>query len=263
MAEKIIHRSMNDGSYSWIHDALKEYIAEIEAIGVALYWIITTHAIGKEYVWVSQETYAKELCVTKPTIIKYLKKLENTKPALIRIIKRRKNETDIIHLLKIEPRVVKTFNKGGKNSLPQVVKTFNKGGKNSLPQVVKTFNKGGKNSLPKSYKEKHIKRNKLNETIAKFDKLDDHFIDLISIFNKRCEKLNKSIDLNESKETKLSSFMKLINEGVKKEKIKEIMLYWFKNIILFSKEIREIKSIKDFCENFSQIVREIEFVDDD
>ena len=108
---------MDDGSYSWIHNSLKGYIDEIKAQGFTLYWALTTFAIDKEYVWPSQRTLAKMTALSEPTVNKYLKILANTKPPLIRIEKRRKDQSDVVHLLNIEPRVLKEFKQGTKGAL--------------------------------------------------------------------------------------------------------------------------------------------------
>jgi len=249
MAKNIRHRNFNKkyGSFSRIHDSVKGHINEIEAKGLALYVIIASHAIKQEYIWCSQDTLAKEMSVTVPTIIKYLRKLENAK--LIKRVKQRRNETDIIHLLQ----------------MPKVLKTFNQGTKNPLVQYSKSFSTGTKNPLVKSYKEKQIKRNRVNESIAKFEDdanfADVYFNKLIDMFNKGFKKLNKT---NRSKaQQSISSLAKLNKEGIKKKRIKEVMQYWLKNISKFSKMLREINSIKDFCENFGQIEREMEYEDDD
>ena len=158
MAKKRKHREMDDGSYSWIHNSLKGYIDEIKAQGFTLYWALTTFTIDKEYVWPSQRTLAKMTALSEPTVNKYLKILANTKPPLIRIEKRRKDQSDVVHLLNIEPRVLKEFKQGTKGALEGTKGALVGGTKRALAEEEEY--KEDKKKKKKKKKKKYINKKK-------------------------------------------------------------------------------------------------------
>ena len=98
----IDERIIGEDEFFYVHLAVFDYIKEIGCNGVALYAVLCSHTrIGREYLQQSISTLAKELKMSKSTIIKYLKKLE---AANIIYIERHTGKVSTIYLLKIEPK---------------------------------------------------------------------------------------------------------------------------------------------------------------
>ena len=178
---------MDDGSYSWIHNSLKGYIDEIKAQGFTLYWTLTTFAIDKEYVWPSQRTLAKMTALSEPTVNKYLKILANTKPPLIRIEKRRKDQSDVVYLLNIEPRVLKEFKQGTKGALEGTKGALVGGTKRALAEE--------EEYKEEEYKEEEYKEDKKKKKKKKNVKFENtSFEDNYDGLDFNAEDINKWLD---------------------------------------------------------------------
>jgi len=114
---KIEVRDIRDSDWYWVSRAiLEDFAPKIGAIGLALYNIYASYAREKGFAFPSQETIAKTLKISIPTLIKYNKILE--KNGLIKIERRRKEgKTNIVYLLKL-------FKEGSKPSLVEGLKEF-------------------------------------------------------------------------------------------------------------------------------------------
>jgi len=230
-------RSRSDSPYGYINHTLKGYINEIEAPGVAVYWFISTYTQeGKEYCWVSRKTIAKGLNYDIRVIDKYLKKLESTKPPLIKRLKR-PGTSDKIYFLPVEAK--------------QEVSTKNIDTAKNV-ETVSTKNVEGGLHKKCSTNKNHIKKNQ--RTITKFaKKFEDgadftnvYFSKLIDMFNERFKKLNKT---NKGKcQESISSLKKLNELGIKKKRIKEVLLWYLKNMDICTDIF--IHSVSDFCKHF-------------
>jgi len=173
MAKKRKLRTRNDGTYSYIHDALKGYINEIDALGVAVYWFISTYtSVDKEYCWPGRKTIAKGLNKDVRVIDKYLKKLESTNPPLIERVER-PGKTDKIYFLPVKIRV----------STKNVVST-------KIVEGVSTKNEDTtlckKCSTNKNHKNKNHKNKKHSPKKRGSESVDN------SLFDDSLDKLNKS-----------------------------------------------------------------------
>jgi DNA-binding transcriptional regulator YhcF (GntR family) len=110
-------RDIRDSDWYWIsRSVLEDFAQKIGVIGLALYNLYASYAREKGMAFPSQETVAKTLEISIPTLIKYNKILEEN--GLIKI-ERRKNEgkTNIIYLLKL-------FKEGSKTALDGGLKEF-------------------------------------------------------------------------------------------------------------------------------------------
>jgi len=84
---------------------------------------------------------------------------------------------------------------------------------------------------------------------------------LIDIFNEGFNKLNKT---NNSKpQQSISSLKKLNSRGIKKKRIKKVLLSYLNPDNMAGPCMPRISSVKEFCENFVRVETLLEIYDDD
>lgn len=205
MGKKRKLRSRDGGTFSYIHDALKGYINEIDGFGVGVYWFISTFTSKhQEWAWPSRETMAKGLNCNIKRIDKYLRMLESTDPPLIERVKR-PGTTDKIYFLPVIDKSPSTKDSPKKGYPPKSGRVPSpKKGERGIPQN-RVPNKTHKKKNHK--KKNHTAKKRGSESVSE------------SLFEDDKAKLNKQ-KLKDSFEYRSS--VKLYNALKTKRKIGKI-----------------------------------------
>lgn len=208
MKQKI--RDQRDGNWYWISRSVYlNYAERIGVIGLAVYNAYASYAFQNQEVYPSQNTIAKKLGITKPTLIKYSKILAKYK--LIRIEKK-DGKSNHVFLLDILDLPVKEVNRGGKGRL--------------LPGVKDVY--PNKNKLKKNKKNKIVRKRISDHPLLKdktpkkdfYTKSTDKLIKLL---------LAKKIITRIPNKKKWAKQIELLNkkDGAKKKEINRV-LNWYK-----------------------------------
>lgn len=268
MGKKRKLRSRDDGTFSYMSDALKGYITEIEGFGVAVYWFISTYtSVDKEHCWVGRMTIAESFDVDVRKVDKYLKKLESTDPPLIERVKR-PGKTDKIYFLPVKQRVVSTKNAETTKNVDTV---STKNAESSLYKKCST-NKNHSNKNQRTKKHTAAKKHRSSESVSEIlfenskdklnkQKLKDSFEYKCSV--KLCDNLKSKGKIIRTKINlkEWSEHFRELMQAKTKKRIKIVLRWYLEH--LRERWCPKLYCARTFCERFAKVEDAMRRKDDD